>query len=90
MHTKMATFVKLPSGNWRVQIRRKGRYASETFQRRRDAQLWALEMERRADRRETISAKRPDNIKTFGNLIDLHIADMHEVKKPLRRPVAHF
>lgn len=40
MHTnrtrKVATFNKLPSGNWRAQVRQKGRYVSETFKRRRD------------------------------------------------------
>ena len=46
----MATFVKLGSGNWRVQVRRKGRYVSETFRRRKDADEWALDIERRIDR----------------------------------------
>jgi len=85
----MATFTKLRSGNWRAQVRRKGCYASETFRRRRDAETWALETERRVDRGESISFKRPDRIKTFADLIDLHIADMHEVKKPLRRSKAY-
>ena len=35
--TKMTSIIKLPSGAYRVQIRRKGRYASETFLRRDDA-----------------------------------------------------
>ncbi|MDA7946059.1 MAG: site-specific integrase [Hyphomicrobiaceae bacterium] len=85
----MATFSKLRSGNWRAQVRRKGRYASQTFKRRRDAETWALETERRVDRGESISSTRPDHIKTFADLIDLHIADMHEVKKPLRRSKAY-
>lgn len=37
----MASITKLPSGAYRVQIRRKGRYASETFLRRDDAHRWA-------------------------------------------------
>jgi len=81
----MATFQKLPSGNWRVLIRRKKSYASETFRRRYDAEIWALDMERRVDRNESISVHRPKHIKTFANLVDLHISDMHEVQKPLRR-----
>ncbi|MBG52205.1 MAG: integrase [Rhodobiaceae bacterium] len=85
----MATFQKLPSGNWRALIRRKGKYASESFRRRHDAELWALETERRVDRRESVSVNRPTHIKTFGDLIDLHIRDMHEVKKPLRRSKAY-
>ena len=48
----MATFTKLPSGNWRGQVRRKGRYAAETFRRKKDAESWALEIERRFDGNE--------------------------------------
>lgn len=33
----MATYTKLGSGSWRVQVPRKGRYISETFLRREDA-----------------------------------------------------
>lgn len=40
-HEKMATYTKLSSGSWRVQVRRKGRYVSETFLRRDDARRWA-------------------------------------------------
>ncbi len=81
----MAAFQKLKSGNWRALVRRKGAYASETFKRRKEAEEWALEMERRIDRGQSVSAKRPKNVSTFGNLIEIHIADMHEVGKPLRR-----
>lgn len=76
----MATIVELPSGNWRVQIRRKDCDASQSFRRRRDAEIWATEMERRVDRGESISAKHPTGIRTFADLIDFHIADMREVK----------
>ena len=34
---EMATIVKLSSGNYRVQVRRKGQYASKTFRRKADA-----------------------------------------------------
>jgi len=85
----MATFQKLPSGNCRVLIRRKKSYASETFRRRRDAELWALDMERRVDCNESVSVHRPKHIKTFASLVDLHISDMHEVQKPLRRSKAY-
>jgi len=47
--TKMASITKLPSGAYRVQIRRKGRYASETFLRRDDAHRWARQAETRVD-----------------------------------------
>ncbi|MGJ0392681.1 MAG: hypothetical protein ACR650_07975 [Methylocystis sp.] len=46
----MATFTKLKSKSWRVQVRRKGKYVNESFLRRRDAEEWALDVERRIDR----------------------------------------
>ena len=45
----MPVIVKLPSGNWRAQVRRKGKYISNTFRRRADADTWALETERTID-----------------------------------------
>lgn len=39
----MASLTQLPSGNWRVQVRRKNRYVSETFRRRKEA-LGALKL----------------------------------------------
>ncbi len=85
----MATFTKLTSGSWRVQIRRKGRYVSETFLRKDDARRWALEAECQVDRGETPTASRIARMKTFGDLIDLHIQDMVEVgKTPLRSKLA--
>jgi hypothetical protein len=38
----MPVIVKLPPGNWRAQVRRKGKYISNTFRRRADAYAWAL------------------------------------------------
>lgn len=81
----MATIVKLPSGNWRAQVRRNGRYVSKTFKRRRDADGWTVDMERRIDRGESVSKSRPKHLNTLSDLVDLHIADMHESRKPLRR-----
>lgn len=73
---EMATIKKLMSGNFRVQIRRRGQYASKTFLRRADAQSWALAAERRADRGEPIEAPTNKETRYFRDLIDLHIADM--------------
>ena len=50
----MATIVKLSSGNYRVQVRRKGQYASKTFRRKADAYAWAREAERRSDQGRAI------------------------------------
>jgi integrase len=84
----MATFTRLPSGSWRVQVRRKGHYVSETFLRRDDARLWAIDAERQIDRGETPSESRISRLKTFGELVDLHIDDMCDVGKPPLRSKA--
>lgn len=81
----MSSIFRLPKGDWRAQVRRKGRYVSQSFVRRKDAEEWALKMERRVDRGESVSKNIPDDLSTFSHLIDLHIADMLEVGKALRR-----
>lgn len=84
----MASFTKLPSGTWRVQVRHKGRYVSETFLRKDDARRWAVEAETKIDRGETPTPSRVARLNTFGDLIDLHIADMAAVGKAPRRSKA--
>ena len=84
----MASITKLPSGAYRVQIRRKGRYASETFLRRDDAHRWARQAETRVDQGLAPNKSSVSRLQIFGDLIDLHIADMFEVGKPPRRSKA--
>ena len=84
----MATSTQLASGNWRVQVRRKTRYVAETFRRRKDGEEWALEMERNIDRNGSSKPRALRNVRTFGDLIDLHDQDMHEVGRPPRRSKA--
>ena len=84
----MASFTQLPSGNWRVQIRRKNRYVSETFRRRKDGEDCALGMERNIDRSGSLKPRAAGQAKTFGDIIDLHIEDMREVGRPPRRSKA--
>ena len=84
----MATFTQLASGNWRVQVRRKTRYVAETFRRRKDGEEWALEMERNIDRNGSSKPRVVRNVRTFGDLIDLHDEDMRELGKPPRRSKA--
>jgi len=83
--TGVATFTQLSSGNWRVQVCRKTRYVAETFRRHKDGQEWALEMERNIDRNGSSKPRAVRIVRTFGDLIDLHDEDMHEVGKPPRR-----
>jgi hypothetical protein len=84
----VATFTQLASGNWRVQVRRKTRYVAETFRRRKDGEEWALEMERNIDRNGSSKPRVVRNVRTLGDLIDLHDEDMREVGKPPRRSKA--
>jgi integrase len=84
----LATFVQLSSGNWRVQIRRKGRYVSETFRRRKDADEWALAAERRIDRGETPRSRAKIDPTSFEDLIDLHLEDLKEIGRTARRSKA--
>ena len=84
----MAAFVKLPSGSWRAVVRRKGKYISQTFRRKRDAEDWALQAERSIDQGNAPVTARVRRLKTFGDLIDQHIADMKEVGKPPGRSKA--
>jgi integrase len=77
----MASIRKQKSGAWRVQVRRKGRSVSENFIRHEDAKRWAVDAERQIDRGESPTVSRISKLKTFGDLIDLHISDMKEVGK---------
>jgi hypothetical protein len=84
----MASIRKQASGNWRVQVRRKGRSVSEIFVRYQDARQWATNAERQVDRGEAPRPKRMASIRTFGDLVDLHIADMADVGRPPGRSKA--
>ena len=86
--TRLATFSKLNSGSWRAQVRRKGKYVNETFLRRRDAEEWALEVERRIDRSEPVVTRTSRDTKTFGDLVKLHREDLQEVGKCIGRSKA--
>ncbi len=84
----MASITKLPSGSYRVQIRRKSHYASETFPRRDDTHRWARQAETRVDQGLAPHKSSVSRLQTVGDLIDLHIAEMCEVGKPPRHSKA--
>jgi hypothetical protein len=85
VHTKVGVHPRgdlhTASGNWCAQVRRKTRYVAETFRRRKDGEEWALEMERNIDRNGWSKPRVVRNVRTFGDLIDLHDEDMCEVGK---------
>ena len=82
---KMATYKRLQSGRWRVQVRRKGRYASRTFHWKSEAEIWAMQAEQAEDTRETVSATFENECYTCGHLVDFHVSDMVDVGRPLLR-----
>ena len=84
----MATISKLPSGAYRVQIRRKGRYTSETFLRRDDAYRWGRQAETRVDQGLAPNKSSVARLATFADLVDLHIADVCSVGKARMRSKA--
>jgi integrase len=77
----MASIRKQKSGRWRVQVRRKGQAVSETFRRHEDAKTWGADAERQIERGQAVRASRIARLTTFGELIDLHVADMKEVAR---------
>ena len=81
----MATITRLQSGHWRVQVRRKQSYVSETFLRHEDARKWAIATERRVDLGESTLKRTKVDPTTFAHLVDLHVTDMCEVGKAPRR-----
>lgn len=84
----MASIRKQKSGRWRVQVRRKGQSASETFVRHEDAKAWGVDAERQIDRGEAPRASQIARLSTFGDLVDLHIEDMKSVGRAPRRSKA--
>src|SRR5262245_2783068 len=76
---ELAAFTKLKSGSWRAQIRRKGQYLNETFLGLKDAEEWALDMERRIDRQEPTVTRKSRSAKLFHDLVNLHRQDVEEV-----------
>ncbi len=81
----MANIRQLASGHWQVQIRLKGRKATETFLRHDHAREWASAAEAQVDKGRAPTVRRARKAKTFGALIDLHIEDMKDVGKPPQR-----
>ena len=85
----MATISKARNGKWRAQVHRRNTQTFKIFQRKGDAEARSRDMERRLDLGQSLSGPGPKGLRTVADLIDIHIADMHEVGKPLRRSKAY-
>ncbi|MEO0636636.1 MAG: site-specific integrase [Pseudomonadota bacterium] len=81
----MATVIKLKSGSWRVQVRKQGRYLSRTFRLKGHADAWAREIETMIDAGTAPVMLPSGKVRTVAHLIDLHLQDLREIGKPLRR-----
>jgi hypothetical protein len=81
----VATITRLKSGSWRVQVRRKGKYVNETFLRRKNAEEWGIDIERRIDRQEPTTTRKSRDVQLFGDLVALHRQDLEEVGKDIGR-----
>lgn len=77
------------AGSWRAQVRRAGKVLTKTFRMKADAEAWARDVERAIDNDIDPSATRITTKDTFGSLIDLHIDDLQQYGKPLRRSKDH-
>lgn len=65
----MATFSKLPSGKWRVQVRRAGIYKGATFSTKVEAKAWAASIEHHATHVAVSGFAPPPKGATIGDLI---------------------
>lgn len=70
----MASFTQLPSGKWRVQVRRGGLYRAATFPLKRDAEAWARVVEGQAPQVAASGHAQPPKAATLGDLIDGYLA----------------
>lgn len=73
----MASFSQLPSGKWRVQVRRGGFYRAATFPLKRDADAWAKTIEGQAHQVAATGFAQPSRGATLGDLIDSY-NELHE------------
>jgi integrase len=70
----MASFTQLPSGKWRVQVRRGGLYRAATFPLKREAEAWARMVEGHAHQVAASGHAQPPKTATLGDLIDGYTA----------------
>lgn len=81
----MASFEKLPSGQWRVRVRRQGHTLTRSFRLKTEADAWARDQEGRIDKGQTPIGQIPASRETFADLIELHFADLSEVGRAFGR-----
>jgi integrase len=75
----MAAFSQLPSGKWRVQVRRAGIYKAATFPTKREANDWAGQIEVQAHHIRASGFAPPPKNATLADLIDKYTEDTAKV-----------
>ena len=73
----MATYTKLPSDRWRVQIRKNGVYRAQTFDLKRQAMRWATEIEAQIQQVKAGGYITPTGL-TIGKLVKLYRETVRE------------
>ena len=69
----MAEPRQLPSGKWRVQVRRSGLYRAATFTLKREAEAWARDVERQAEHVAASGFMPTPKHATVGDLIEKYL-----------------
>lgn len=86
----MATFSQLPSGKWRVQVRRAGIYRAATFELKRDAAAWARDIERQAEHVAAGGAAPVPKGTTMKSIIDIYLEEVGAPGKTKAATLAMF
>src|ERR1035437_4870599 len=76
----MATYRKLPSGNWRVEIAKHGKRKSATFNLKGEAVAWANQIEHELN----AGAGKAAHIKTLAQAMDRYQQEITPAKKGAR------
>lgn len=78
----MASVTELPSGSWRVQIRRKGhKPINETFSTERLAKAFAKKKETQLEQIKATGGIKPEKGLTFADCIDDYLANSRELQR---------
>ena len=80
---KMATIFQSSDGSWRLQIRRKGKYASQNFRLKGQARVWVRKIEHVIDEGGEDKSLLSSQVRQFSHVFDLHIVDLQEVGKTI-------
>ncbi len=74
----MGTIIKSKEGTWRAQVRRKGKYASQTFRLKTQAQSWIRDTEQLIEIGGEPKRPKVFSANTIGALVDLYLDDLRD------------